>query len=66
MQSSTDNAKQSIDIDMVSGATANTRAFQKAVENAIIGRRLMSKGAPQQGQISTVGESWSSVMGTVA
>lgn len=28
-------AKQSIDIDVVSGATVNTRAFQKAVENAL-------------------------------
>lgn len=28
-------AKQSVDIDVVSGATVNTKAFQKAVENAL-------------------------------
>lgn len=29
-------AKQSIKIDVVSGATVNTKAFQKAVENAFV------------------------------
>ncbi len=29
-------AKQSVKIDVVSGATINTKAFQKAVENALI------------------------------
>lgn len=29
-------AKQSVLIDVVSGATVNTRAFQKAVENALL------------------------------
>ncbi|MFW5897050.1 MAG: FMN-binding protein [Bacillota bacterium] len=28
-------SKQSLDIDVVSGASANTKAFQKAVENAL-------------------------------
>lgn len=28
-------AKQSVDIDVVSGATVNTKAFRKAVENAL-------------------------------
>jgi uncharacterized protein with FMN-binding domain len=28
-------AKQSVDIDVISGATVNTKAFQKAVENAL-------------------------------
>lgn len=29
-------AKQSVKIDVVSGATINTKAFQKAVENALV------------------------------
>ena len=31
-------AKQSVVIDVISGASVNTRAFQKAVENALSGR----------------------------
>jgi uncharacterized protein with FMN-binding domain len=32
-------AKQSVQIDAVSGASVNTKAFQKAVENALTGKQ---------------------------